>query len=392
MLDTAFPPWPSFSQKEIDAVSSVLSSNRVNQWTGSEVGSFEREFAEFAGTKYAIAVANGTLALDVALKALEIGVGDEVIATPRTFMASVSSILLTGAKAVFADVDRDTQNLDMKSVEAAITARTKAIVIVHLAGMPANMDEVKALAKVHNLKVIEDCAQAHGAAWNGQPVGGIGDIGAWSFCQDKIMSTGGEGGMITTNNEALWRHMWSFKDHGKGFDAVFDRDHPPGFRWVHESIGTNARLTEMQAAIGRIQLNHMPKWHEARLSYATQIWNACKEIAWLRVPEIDPRAVHAAYKCYVFIRPELLPATWTRDAVIGALQDLGIPAYQGSCSEVYLEKAFDNSGCRPPERLPVAKELGETSLMFLVHPTLESQHISATIDALKALDTRIQAS
>ncbi|MFA0697837.1 DegT/DnrJ/EryC1/StrS family aminotransferase, partial [Vibrio sp. 10N.222.49.C9] len=182
-----------------------------------------------------------------------VGSGDEVITTPRTFLASASSIVTSGASPVFADEDLNSQNITAQSIEAVLTPNTKAVIVVHLAGMPAEMDDIMALSKKHGFYVIEDCAQAHGAKYKGKSVGTIGHIGAWSFCQDKIMTTGGEGGMVTTNDKALWSKMWSYKDHGKSFDAIYNREHPPGFRWLHESFGTNWRMTEMQAVIGRIQ-------------------------------------------------------------------------------------------------------------------------------------------
>jgi len=370
-------------------VRDVLMSNRVNQWTGEHTRAFESEFAQWTGAGHAIALANGTLALDLALNAMAIGPGDEIIVTPRTFIASVSSVVMSGATPVFADVDRDTQNLTADTISAKLTPATKAIVVVHLAGMPADMDAIMALADKHGLKVIEDCAQAHGAKWKGRSVGSIGHIGCWSFCQDKIMSTGGEGGMVTTNDESLWRHMWAYKDHGKSYEAVFERDHAPGFRWLHESFGTNWRMTELQSVIGRIQTARMPEWQSRRLANAQRIWSACESLDWLRVPPVCASAVHAAYKCYVFVKPESLPTGWTRDRIVDVLVSEGVPAYQGSCSEVYLEAAFDDTGWRPEQPLPVARELGETSLMFLVHPTLEDRHLSAVENALVAVDREI---
>ena len=390
MLNTAFPPWPSFSDEEADAVRTTLLSNKVNYWTGDETRKFESEFAAFAGTRYAVALANGTLALDVALKALGIGQGDDVIVTPRTFIASISTVVTAGARPVFADVDRESQNLSATTIEAALTPATKAIIVVHLAGMPADMDCIMDLAESRGIVVIEDCAQAHGAMYKGRSVGSIGHVAAWSFCQDKIMSTGGEGGMVTTNDKALWSAMWSYKDHGKSHEAVYEKRHAPGFRWVHESFGTNWRMLELQAVIGRIQLQRMSQWQETRLNHATRIWNACDTVDWLRVPYIPANSIHAAYKCYVFVKPECLPKGWSRDRVVHAILANGVPCYQGSCSEVYLEDAFKGTGYRPATRLPVARELGETSLMFLVHPTLEAEHINKTIGAIEAVAAEIR--
>ena len=382
MLNTSFPSWPLFTEEESQAVSKVLLSNKVNYWTGQECREFEKEFASWSQSKYAIAVANGTVALDLAFVALGIGKGDEVIVTSRTFLASVSSIINSGATPVFADVDADTQNISVATVSEKITPKTKAILAVHLAGWPCDMDELMALCEQHGCYVIEDCAQAHGALYKGKPVGSIGHIGCWSFCQDKIMTTGGEGGMVTTNDRELWSKMWSFKDHGKSWEAVYERDHPPGFRWLHDSFGTNWRMLEMQAAIGRIQLQRMPQWHEVRLNYVNQIWAAADTCVGLRVPTIPADIEHAAYKCYVFVEPASLSSGWDRDRIMAEINAAGVPCFSGSCSEVYLEKAFDNTSYRPAERLPVAKELGETSLMFLVHPTMEQSHVTKTCDVL----------
>ena len=382
MLNTKFAPWPSFTEEEANAVRDVILSNKVNYWTGQETRSFEKEFAAWAGTEYAVALANGTVALDLALKALQIGAGDEVIVTSRTFLASVSSIVNAGAVPVFADVDLDSQNITPESIQRVLTARTRAIICVHLAGWPCDMDPIMALAKSHDLKVIEDCAQAHGALYKGRPVGSIGHIGAWSFCQDKIMTTGGEGGMVTTNDRQLWADMWAYKDHGKSWDAVYEREHAPGFRWLHETFGTNWRMLEVQAVIGRIQLGRMEAWQATRLQNAQAIWSAASSLSALRVPEVPAEIQHAAYKCYVFVRPEHLKDGWSRDRILNEISSRGVPVFSGSCSEVYLEKAFDNTGWRPVERLPHAKELGETSLMFLVHPTLTQQEIVLTCKTL----------
>jgi dTDP-4-amino-4,6-dideoxygalactose transaminase len=379
MVNDQFSPWPSFTQEEVDAVQVVLLSNKVNYWTGEEGRKFEKEFATFADTKYAVALGNGTLALDIALKALNVSSGDEVITTPRTFLASASSIVNAGAKPVFADVDLNSQNITSESILKVLTPDTKVVIVVHLAGMPAEMDEIMGLSEQYGFYVIEDCAQAHGAKYKGKSVGSIGHIGAWSFCQDKIMSTGGEGGMVTTSDEGLWKTMWSYKDHGKSWDAIYKREHPPGFRWIHESFGTNWRMTEMQASIGRIQLTRMNVWTEIRQNYAKQLDESASEFELIRLVEVPKYSSHAEYKHYLFIRPEFLAKDWDRDRIVNEIVAQGIPCFQGSCSEVYLEKAFDNTGFRPGKRLPNAKELGATSLMFLVHPTLTQDEIDKTV-------------
>ncbi len=389
MSDVEFLGWPLFTQEEADKASSVLLSNKVNYWTGQEGREFEKEFAAFAETEYAIAVANGTLALDLALNALGVGARnggsdtDEVVVTSRTFLASASSIVFAGAKPVFADVDRDSQNITVDSVKAVLSENTKAIIAVHLAGWPCEMDALMALASSSGLQVIEDCAQAHGAKYKGRSVGSIGDIGCWSFCQDKIMSTGGEGGMVTCNDKALWEKMWSFKDHGKSYDTVYNTQHPPGFRWLHESFGTNWRLTEMQSAIGRIQLTRMPQWTTTRQRYSAMINAACEGFSAIRIPKVPDHIEHACYKHYVFVQPEQLAEGWSRDKIVEAINAKGVPCMQGSCSEVYLEKAFDDTDFRPAARLPVAKALGETSLMFMVHPTLSIESVEYAVSVVK---------
>lgn len=383
MLNTPFSPWPSFTLEEADAVQRVLMSNKVNYWTGNECREFEREFADWCGSRYAVALGNGTLALDIALKALGIGPGDEVVVTPRTFIASVSCVVNAGATPVFADVEPDSGNISARTIEQVLTPRTRAVICVHLAGWPCDMDPIMALAGQYGFQVIEDCAQAHGARYKGRSVGNIGHIGAWSFCQDKIMTTGGEGGMVTTNDEALWRAMWAYKDHGKSYAAVYERQHPPGFRWLHESFGTNWRMLEMQAVIGRIQLHRMAEWHRQRTANANAVRETCARLESLYVPAVPEYSTHAFYKCYVHVRQESLASGWDRDRVAEEINRCGVPCYQGSCSEVYLEKAFDRSDWRPQTRLPAAKNLGESSLMFLVHPTLTADEICRTCETIE---------
>lgn len=396
MLNGPFPPWPNFTQEEADAVSKVLLSNKVNYWTGQESRTFEKEFAEFAGTKYAIALSNGTLALDLALQGLGIGwqnggaAEDEVIVTSRSFIASVSTIVNAGARPVFADVDAQSGNISGATVATVITPNTRAILAVHLGGWPCDMDDLRKAIGARDIKLVEDCAQAHGALYKGKPVGSLGDVAAWSFCQDKIMTTGGEGGMVTCDDEMMWRRMWAYKDHGKSYEAVYEREHAPGFRWLHESFGTNWRITEMQSVIGRIQLRRMPEWQAARAANAAVLTQALTPFAGkagpVRVPEVrcatcpycdlQTGCRHAWYKYYAYVRPENLKDGWDRDRIAAEISAAGVPCMQGSCSEMYLEKAFDDRGLRPNVPLPIARSLGETSLMLVVHPTLEQEHLT----------------
>ena len=436
-----FPPWPQYEEDEIAAATRVLQSGQVNYWNGEEGRKFEKEFAEYHGVPYAVAVTNGTVALELALYALGIGPGDDVVVTPRSFIASASCIVNSGARPVFADVDRDSGNITAETVRSALTSRTRAIIVVHLGGWPCDMDPLIELAREKGLYVIEDCAQAHGARYKGRPVGSLGHISAFSFCTDKIMTTGGEGGMVLTSDSGLWSRMWSYKDHGKSWDAVYNREHPPGFRWLHESFGTNWRLTEMQSVIGRVQLAKLDRWVKKRHENAGMLIEGLSGIPGLRVPVPEEHVGHAWYKFYAYVEPERLKAGWNRNRIMQAVAEQGIPCMQGICPEIYLERAFcggdrrsgvgsrtsdvgrrmsDDGGrtseggkqrsevrsqwvsesmshksedrgqtsevsLRPEERLPVAKELGETSLMFLVHPTLGEREMKETVRVVREI-------
>jgi len=370
-------PWPHFDTEQIDAASRVLASGQVNTWTGEETTAFEQDYARCCGSSHAIAMANGSLALSAAYLAIGLGKGDELITTPRTFIATASSAVLLGGKPVFADVDPDSGAITAVTIAPLITPRTKAIAVVHLGGWPADMPAICDLANAHGIAVIEDCAQAHGARINGQSVGNFGDVAAWSFCQDKILSTAGEGGMVTTSSAHLWDAMWAFKDHGKTQEAVFGREHPPGFRWLHERFGSNFRLTELQSAIGRIQLKRLPQWTAARTRNALLLAEALGDLPAVRVPLPPDGIEHAWYKFYAFVEPETLAPGWSRERILSEITEAGYPAFSGSCSEIYLERCFQDAGLAPAERLPVARELGDTSLMFLVHPTITPEQMAS---------------
>lgn len=379
---TKFPHWPFHDEDEISAVASTLSSGKTNQWTSEEVNKFGDEYAQAVGTAYAIPLANGTLALELALRALDIGPGDEVIVTPKTFLASVSSVVLMGATPIFADIDPDSQNVTAETIAAVLTKKTKAIVVVHLGGWPCEMDPIMALAKKHNFKVIEDCAQAHGATYKGRQVGSIGDIGAFSFCQDKIITTGGEGGLVTTNDKAIWSKMWSFKDHGKNYDLAVNQKGRGEFRWVHTSFGSNYRLTAPQAAIGRIQLTKLKKWVSTRNINAAELIEGFAGARGIRVATPPNHMTHAYYRVYAHLDLPAFKANTTRDKIVEDIRNLGVPCFSGSCSEVYLEGAFENTGFRPAAALPNAKASSENSLAFLVHPTLGKAEMQKTRDAV----------
>ncbi|MBM9520881.1 DegT/DnrJ/EryC1/StrS aminotransferase family protein [Desulforhopalus vacuolatus] len=383
MLNTKFSPWPVFEADERDAAMKPLFSGKVNYWTGQEGREFEKEYAAYTGRSHAIALANGSLAIELALCALNIGPGDEVITTARTFIASASSVVMRGAVPVIADVDPVSQVITAETIRAVLTPRTKAIICVHLAGWPCDMDSIMELAREKGIYVIEDCAQAHGARYKGKPVGSFGDLAAFSFCQDKILSTGGEGGMLMMDDEKLWKKAWAFKDHGKSWDAVYERDHAPGFRWLHESFGTNWRMTEMQAAIGRVQLRKLDGWVAKRRANAAKLTECFTNLPGLRVTLPGDEIFHSYYKYYVFVRPDMLKEGWDRDRIMNEVMNMGVPCFSGSCSEIYREKAFTDAGYGPVGRLPVAKELGETSLMFLVHPTLKEDEVGKACEIVE---------
>ncbi len=363
-------------------MSRVLRSNRVNYWTGQEGREFERDFAGWCGAEHAVAVSNGTVALDLALRALGIGAGDEVVVTPRSFLASASCIVTAGATPVFADVDRDSGNITAETIEEVCTPLTRAVICVHLGGWPCDMEAIMTMATRRGIDVIEDCAQAVGARCGEYSVGTFGRIGAWSFCQDKIITTGGEGGMVTTADAALWESMWSYKDHGRSWTAVYEKEHPPGFSWLSESFGTNWRMTEVQAVLGRVQLKRMPDLIALRTRNAMRIAQASLPFAALRTPLPPEHFTHAFYRHTAFIRPELLKQGWSRDRIISEITARGVPCLHGACPEVYMEKAFEHSGFRPAHRLPIARELGETSISFLVHPTLTEAEVEKTCSTL----------
>jgi dTDP-4-amino-4,6-dideoxygalactose transaminase len=381
-------PWPHHPPDELDAAHRVLASGKTNYWTGTEGREFEREYAHHLGRRHAIALHNGTLALELALVALGVGPGDEVVTTARTFIASASAVVMRGATPVLADVDRDSGNLTAASVQPLLTARTKAIIPVHLGGWPVDMPDLMDLARANGVAVVEDCAQAHGATVLGKPVGAFGDLSAFSFCQDKILTTGGEGGLLALDDERMWRAAWAYKDHGKSFEAIYEREHPPGFRYVYESFGTNWRMLEVQAAIGRVQLPKLPAWSARRREIGRRYEDELRPLGALRVPEVPAHLQHAYYRFYAYVRPDALRAGWSRQRVVDEVAAAGVPCYVGSASELYLEKAFRDAGLSQAQPLAGARELGATSMALLCHPTLSDAAVERTIEVVQQVVSR----
>lgn len=376
-------PWPVYDDEQLEAVARVLRSGKVNYWTGTEGRELEKEFAKFTGTAHAVFVANGTLALELAIQALDLPSGSEVITTPRTYIATASAIVRSGLRPAFVDVDPDSGNITPETIEAAITERTSAVVVAHLGGWPADMPGIRAVCDSHGLRLVEDCAQAHGAMIGGAHVGTFGDIATWSFCQDKIITTGGEGGMVATDDESLWRRVWQAKDIGRSYAAVYEREHPPGFRWLHESFGTNARGTEMQAALGRIQYGRLPHWREERTANALALAERLAQVPGLRVPLPRDGVTHAFYRVYAYVDLAALTPGWSRDRIIAEVGERhGVPIFSGSCSEIYREKAFTDAGLAPAEALPNAARMTDDALALLVHPGLTPGDMAAVADAV----------
>jgi dTDP-4-amino-4,6-dideoxygalactose transaminase len=379
---TPLPAWPHYAQDELDAVRDVLASGKVNYWTGQECVAFEREFAAYVGTRHAVALANGSVALELALHALGIGPGDDVVVTSRSFVASASCAALRGARPVFADIDPASQNITADTVRAVLTPATRAIIVVHLAGWPCDMDPILELARARGIRVIEDCAQSHGAAYKGRVTGSLGDAAAYSFCQDKIISTGGEGGMLLTNDGAVWERAWAYKDHGKNYHAMLNRQRAAATQWVHETFGTNWRMTEVQAAIGRRQLRKLEQWVALRRRNARILDGLLAKLPGIVAHVPPPGFAHAYYKYCAFLEPQRLRAGWDLDRVVEAINAEGIACVAGSAGEIYLEKSFADRGFAPAARLANARRLAETGMIFMVHPTLGENDMRDTGDAI----------
>jgi len=376
-----FPKWPFYQSDEILAAEKVLRSGMVNQWSAENVKQFEAVCSKKFNQPHGVAVFNGTLALELILRAFEIGAGDEVIVTPRSFFASVSSVVMVGATPVFADIDERSQNISSRSIEPLISERTKAIIPVHLNGWPCDMADIMKLAKKHNIVVIEDCAQAHGAMIDNQPVGSFGDGAAFSFCQDKIISSGGEGGMALFSDENKWKKAWGFKDHGKDYDAVFHKQHSPGLRWVHESFGSNWRMTNIQAAIGIEQSKKLENWVNKRNEIAKKLTNCLNEFSFISTPKPSHNIKHAYYRFSFHVDEMKLKPDWSRIKILQALVAEGVECLE-SCSRIYKEKAFEKLNFPTPD-CPIAKKLENEILHIKIHHRLRNKDVGQICLAMK---------
>ncbi len=386
-----FMQWPYYTKKESNIASTVIRSNKVNYWTGDKGKTFESDFSIYTGSKYCLTIANGTLALESALIALSIKRNDEVIVTPRSYIASASCIFRVGAKPVFVDVEKSTGNIDPNEIEKKINNKTRAIICVHLAGLPCNIERINKIVKKHKLFLIEDCSQAHGALYKGKSVGTFGDIGTWSFCQDKIISTGGEGGMITTNDKKVFEKVFTFRDHGKSYSELLKTNKKNQYRWIHDNYGSNLRMTEVQSALGSYQIKKLKKWRSIRERNAYLIREVFREFPDLiRVDDVPSHVKHAWYRCYVYVNDKSIKGGWNREKILKALNKLGVPCFVGACPELYLEKNFIHFSKNKIKRLPNARELGETSLAFLTHPTLTKPKMEIIVSKIFSLMTKIK--
>jgi len=374
-------PWPQYEEDEIAAATRVLASGRVNSLMhGDEGRAFESEFAALVDMPHAIGVSNGTVSLEMALRALGVGPGDEVIVPARSFFATAACVVAAGAYPVFADIELHTQNIDPESVARMVSPRTKAVICVHLGGRPCDMDRLTAVCEANGLLLIEDCAQAHGASWRGQPVGSFGQASSFSFCTDKIMSTGGEGGMVLFREEAAWAKAWAYKDHGKdAYKVRTPSPHPVGeFRYSHDSFGSNFRMTEFQSAIGRVQLRKLPGWIAQRRANAACLSQMLSALPAVIVDPVPEHAGHAWYKYNLRLDPTALPSGMTRSDVIAALIAAGIrQTGSGSCPDMSREAAFADRPARRDGDLPNANALGACSLMFPVDHLLNESDMQA---------------
>ncbi len=380
------PSWPAPGVEEIEAASEVLRSGRLNYWTGTQGRELEREYAKSVGREYGIALANGTLALELALRAFGVGAGDEVVVPSRTYIATASAVVAVGAVPVVADIDGTSNNLTAQTVAAVLTERTRAVIPVHLGGWPVDMDPIMALARERDLIVVEDCAQAHGGMYHGRPVGALGShAAAFSFCQDKIVPVG-DGGLLVLDDPDAYVRAWEYKDHGKSLAKVSDPEFMRGstsFAWLVDSFGTNWRLDEMSAAVARAGLRKLPAWHAARTRNALRLAHGLAGLDALTIPLPPADTEHAFYRLYGTVNPEALADGWNRDRITRAITAEGTPAQYGGCAEIYREVAFARAGLGPAERLPSASRVHDASIAFFVHPTLALADMDDTIAAVR---------
>ncbi|MCL2323987.1 MAG: DegT/DnrJ/EryC1/StrS family aminotransferase [Actinomycetia bacterium] len=388
LIDRALPAWPQIPEEGIEAVAAVLRSGRINYWTGAETRLFEAEFSAAHEGASALAVSSGTLALELALRSFGVGAGDEVIVPSRTFIATAGAVVAVGATPVIADIDPTTGALTPLSVARRLSPRTRAVIVVHVGGYPAPVAGIRALCEQLDVVVIEDCAQAQGARAGGRPVGLAGHAACFSFCQDKILPLG-EGGMIVyPSGSAAFEVAAAWRDHGHRLSVDTQvQERRSQFRYLSDSFGTNARMTEAQGALGRVLLAKVPAWHKLRTRNARVLTEGLSGFAPVLRPCVpaDDTGEHAFYRHYFLLDSAALAAGWDRDRVIDAISAEGAPVQFGACALIGREKAFATLGVTPtPEsELPGALCAAEQSLAFFVHPTLSEDDLGEIAQAAR---------
>jgi dTDP-4-amino-4,6-dideoxygalactose transaminase len=356
----------SIRAEVLDAVNAVCESTQFSQ--GPPTVKFEHEFAAYCGARHCVAVNSGTSALHLALRCLDIGPGDEVITVPTTFIATVWAITYVGARPVFVDIDPLRRTLDPSKLAAAITPRTKAIVPVHLFGMPADIDEILAIANPHGIPVIEDAAQAHGARYKGQRVGQLGRIACFSFYPGKNLGAYGEGGGLVTNDATIAAR------------AAALRDHAQSKRYYHDEIGYNYRMDSLQAAILSIKLQHLDRWNVARVSRAIQYQQELQNSSiTLPVSFADSESV---WHCFVIEADD-------RDRVRQALTEAEIETGLHYPAPIHLQRAYAHLGYRRGD-FPVAERFSDRCLSLPIHPELTSEDVWMVATALRTATTRFR--
>jgi len=396
----AFPRWPSFEETTIQKAMEPLRTGKVNYWTGEMGVRFENEWAKWNGAKYGITTSNGTSALHTAVAALGIGPGDEIICPSYSFIASSFCILQAGALPVFADVD-ETHTLDPADIESKITERTKAIIVVHLYGVVADLDPIMKIAKKHNLFVIEDCAQCFGGIYKGKKVGTIGDAGCFSFCQSKHFTTGGEGGAVITDNEALQWECRSFRDHGYDVkERLRLLELEAKLTYIHNRVGFNYRMTEMQSVIGLCELDRLDTWNLSnRRKNGRFLIEALKGHPLVLHPPLDTKEQENAF----WWAPFVLDVDRLRVPVkqfVSAMEAEGVPVYGVQWPEMYKEKAyleqngfgrlkypFNDPNARKIDYATVdckkANWLSKRTMSFFTHPVYTLKHMELYVAAFR---------
>lgn len=394
MLNTG-KNYPYYPDKLLNKIIKTFKSGKVNYWTGKEGKFFEKEFSRYLGNKYSVAVSNGSVALEIALKALNLKKNAHVIVTPRSFIISASCVINLGFKPIFADVNSN-GNLSIEGIKKSYTKQVKAIILVHLNGLSCDMDPIINFAKKHKIKIIEDCSQAHGAVYKNKPVGSYGDISTWSFCQDKIMSTGGEGGMISTNNKSIWEKCWSIKDHGKNYLITHTKKNKLGFKWLHHNFGSNYRMTEVQSLIGRYQLKDLNYQVKKRNLIANQVISSLK-IFWEKYHLISQpnfecsscikkikkkncnNCIHAFYRLNLFINVN----REKKLKILNNIQKKKVNCNEGPCPLIFKEKIFKKLKIKPKNKLTNAIVLGDRSIVYHINPNISPNKLKYDIKIIK---------